>query len=129
MTPETFEIDGFTATLTDEGTYVLTVEVGEVMTGEAMHRYLEALERFVARAGRSRVLFDARHDGPPRVGDKETREVRWAHLSGATRITCSAVVVDSDIAQTRVNMTARARKVTLQAFVHRRDAERWLSER
>jgi hypothetical protein len=126
---ETFEIDEFSATMSDEGTYVLTVEVGELMTGEAMRRYLQALERFVDAAGATRVLFDARRDGPPRAGDRETREARWDHLAGRTVITCSAVVVESEIAQARVNMTARARKVVLQAFVDRPSAERWLRER
>lgn len=125
---DVFSLGEFTATLTDEGTHVLTVEVGEVQTAEEMRRYLEALERFVGRATSARVLFDARRDGPPCRGDKETREVRWDHLSKKTRITHSAVIVDSELAQTRVNMTARANKVALQAFLDLPSAERWLKD-
>lgn len=125
---ETFELGEFNATITDEGSHVLSVEIGEVLTAEDMRRYLAALERFVTRTTITRVLFDARRDAPPRRGDKETREVRWDHLANRTRIVHSAVLVDSEIAQTRVNMTARAHKVSLQAFLDRPSAERWLKE-
>src|SRR5690349_9917813 len=103
--------------MSTRGTHVLSVEAGEIATADEMQRYLAVLERFVERAGVKRVIFDARRDGPPRRGDKETRDVRWDHLATKTRITRSAVIVESEIAQTRVNMTARSRKVLLQAFL------------
>lgn len=124
--PVTFESGEFVATFSVSDGYVRTTEVGELMTGAEMRRYMAALERFVVEAGVTSVLFDARRDGPPRVGDQETREARWQHLAGPSRIARSAVVVESDLAVARVNMTARARKVVLQAFVEPGAALAWL---
>jgi len=112
-----------------EGAHVLTAERGELTTAEEMRAYLAALEHFVERAGVTSVLFDARNDGAPRAGDKATRDVRWDYLAKRTRITRSAVVAESEIAQTRINMTARAHGVTLRAFLDHESAEKWLAEK
>ena len=128
MNDETFDAAPFRAVMSARGAHVLTVEHGETASGADMRTYMIALERFVRRAGVGSVLFDARRDGAPRSGDEETREARWAFLAATTVITRSAVVADNDLAQMRINMTARARGVTLRAFLDFPSAEKWLAE-
>ena len=125
---EAFALGEFTATFTVERGFVRAVEIGELQTGAEMRQYLAALETFIGRAGVTSVLFDARRDGPPRRGDQDTREARWSHLARGSRIVRSAVVVDGELTVTRINMTARARKVALQAFASTAAAEAWLRD-
>jgi hypothetical protein len=125
---ETVRVGEFEAVLEVRGRHVLSTETGEVTTAVDMRAYLEQVDRFLARTGTTSVVFDARQDGAPRRGDKETRDVRWDWLQTTKRARQVAVIAEQEIAQTRINMTARARKVNVRAFLDFEGAERWLED-
>ena len=82
----------------------------------------EELERRVPAAGVGRVLFD--HRGiEPHPDAIAIAMLQWARDS---QLAGTSVVVDTELARVRINMTALAQRVAMRAFVSEVDAIRWL---
>ena len=125
---ETFQVGEFSAVLEPRGRHLLCTETGECRDAAELTTYLAQIERLLARTNTTRVLFDARKDAAPRRGDKETRDARWEWIRTSPRAKQIAVIAENEIAMTRINMTARANKVALRAFLDFESAEAWLDE-
>lgn len=122
-----FHDGDFSAELEPGTGYLLVVEHGQLGSADAMVAYLDEVERHAQRAGVERALFDARQDPPPTRGDESVGLARWDYWADKTRLSAIAVLFKSEIAEARVNMTARARRVNVRAFLDRTAAEEWLA--
>jgi len=109
--------------------HVLVTEHRDVKTPEHMRRWLEEIDRFATSHGLDKVIFDARYDTSETL--PEVREARWAHTDAAPVLKHIAVVIPTEMAATRLNMTVLARKsaARLRAFTEIEPAAAWLRSR
>lgn len=158
MRPETYPLSVGCARLSVEEGFLLVVEQGDPATAEEMTRYFAAIDRALQTANLTSLLIVAqktaavpegkpvRSGGPGRDGPgatkaagvsvppsalspewKAIREARWRALakSRAKRI---AVIVDDELAVTRVQMAAVAARAPVRPFTDEADARAWLRE-
>ncbi len=123
---ELYQIGDFRAEIESREGYILIAETGRIDEAEAMRQYLEVIRLFGARTGHTRVLFDAREPLASAPGDLGARDARWDFFCGQRRLTRHAVVVASELAMMRVNMTARSKRAQVRAFLDLEGAHRWL---
>lgn len=117
------------STLEARDGYVLVTEHRDVRTVDQMRRWLVEIDRFAAAQGIDKVIFDARYDTSDSL--PEVREARWAHTDAAPVLKHIAVVIPTEMAATRLNMTVLARKsaARLRAFTEIEPAAAWLRSR
>ena len=157
MRPETYPLSAGCARISVEEGFLLVVEQGDPATAEEMTRYFAAIDRALQTANLASLLIVAqksaavpegkavRSGGPDRDGPgatratasippsalspewKAIREARWRVLarSRAKRI---AVIVDDELALTRVQMAAVAARAPVRPFTDEADARAWLRE-
>lgn len=110
-----------------EDGYLRVVEAGNPQTPEEMAQYFAAMERARIAMRLDAVLITAQASGPSPTSPhwKAIREARWKALAETTarRI---AVLVDEELAVTRVQMTALSVRAPVRAFTSEADAVRWL---
>lgn len=109
--------------------YLRVEEHGDPLDSDEMTRYFAAIEHVLAAARLDALLIVAQRTGDRPLSPhwKAIREARWKALgeSAARRI---AVIVDDELGQSRVQMTAVAVKAPVRAFLSQQAAIEWLSE-
>jgi hypothetical protein len=86
-------------------------------------RAQQQLDDALEGTGARRAVFDRRGQGDH---DPEVREAMWSWLSQGGRLDAVALVLDSELARVRANMTAISRHVKLKAFIDPEEAEQWV---
>ena len=120
--------DGY-ALLRRQMRYLRVEEHGDPLSADEMTRYFAAIEHALAAARLDALLIVAQRTGERPLSPhwKDIREARWKALaeSAARRI---AVIVDDELGQSRVQMTAVAMKAPVRAFLSQQAAIEWLSD-
>ena len=93
-----------------------------------MTRYFEAIERALSLHRLDTLLIIAQKQAPDATSPRwiPIRAARWKALC-ASRARRIAVLVDDDLAATRVKMTAIAEKASVRPFLREPDARIWLA--
>jgi hypothetical protein len=107
--------------------HVRAEEHGHPATVEEMNRYSAAVERVLTDRGLQATLILAEKQALDATAPRwiPIRAARWRAL-GSSRARRIAVVVEDDLAVTRVQMTAVAERAPVRAFLREADALNWL---
>lgn len=102
--------------------YVLVAMFGRLESLEAATKEQKTIERACVPRADRRMLFDNRGTDAP---DEAIRRAMfdWA----AARFDRVALLLDSEIAAVRTNMSALSQRASLRAFHDEADAIRWLT--
>jgi hypothetical protein len=123
-----FRLSSGHALLVPEATYLRVEEHGDPGSASEMTRYFDAIERALALHQLTALLIVAPRQAPDATSPKwiPIRAARWKALC-ASRARRIAVVVEDDLAATRVKMTAIAEKAPVRPFLREADAVAWLT--
>lgn len=107
--------------------YVRVEEHGDPRDADEMTRYFAAIERTLAADGLDAMLIVAQKQAANAMSPhwKPIREARWKALS-SSRAKRIAVLVEDELAVTRVQMTAVSMKAPVKAFRNEAAAIAWL---
>ncbi|MFK7985582.1 MAG: hypothetical protein AB8I08_06085 [Sandaracinaceae bacterium] len=106
-------------------TFLLIQESGTLRHRQDLEHYTQHLERVMRETGVRKAVIDARAEQDN--ADQELRDLMWAWMTHPTLgFETVALVLPSEMAVARVNMTSLARGANIRAFDNLFAAQRWL---
>ncbi len=106
-------------------TFLLIYESGTLRHRQDREHYTQHLERVMRETGIRKAVIDARAEKDSM--NQELRDLMWAWMTHPTHgFTSVALVLPSEMAVARVNMTSLARGANIRAFDTLFAAQRWL---
>lgn len=125
MLRERIELPAGEVIVENHETFLLIQESGTLRHRQDLEHYTQHLERIMQQTGIRKAVIDARAEQDN--SDQELRDLMWAWMTHPTHgLETVALVLPSEMAVARVNMTALARGANIRAFDSLFAAQRWL---
>lgn len=105
---------------------LFVVESGRLTSLNDLDRYTRCIDAMIERTGIKRAVIDAR--GQLGESPEDVAEATWGwHLSETRGFEMAAIVLASEMAVARINMTALSMRANVRGFEGIQPAQRWLS--